>query len=50
MNQFILESAAVYVNSYRASCARKGLLCDTNTLRGHIVRLFGEVYAAILIQ
>lgn len=50
MNVHILENAAIYVNSYRAACEKRGTKCDNTTLRGHVARLFGAVYAAMLIQ
>lgn len=49
MNSEILKSAAIYVNAYRTSCERKGHAIDNGTLRAHVSRLFGDVYAAILI-
>jgi hypothetical protein len=45
MNAHILENAAIYVNAYRAN--GRGNEAD---LRKHVARLFGAVYAAILIK
>ena len=50
MNEYILDLAAVYVNSYRDGAAKRGEKCDESTLRGHIVKKFGPVYAAILCR
>lgn len=52
MNNAILENAAIYVNSYRASAAKYGPMdvVAVNTLRNHVIRLFGAVYAAVLVQ
>ncbi|CDZ55086.1 hypothetical protein [Neorhizobium galegae] len=49
MNPHILENAATYVNAYRNGMSRRGVTADAATLRGHVVRLFGAVYAAILV-
>jgi hypothetical protein len=49
MNPYILEDAAVYVNAYRAGCEKRGVACNPTVLRGHVSRLFGAVYAAILV-
>lgn len=51
MNEYILESAAVYANAYKDSCAKRGVEFDARTqatLRAHITKKFGAVYAAIL--
>lgn len=50
MNPEILKNAAVYVNAYRDSCSRKGYSADTVSLRANVAKLFGDVYAAILIN
>jgi hypothetical protein len=50
MNDVILELAANYVNSYRDGCDRRGMEVCKTTLRGHVGRKFGPVYAALLIQ
>jgi hypothetical protein len=50
MNAHILENAAIYANAYRSNFERKGMTVDKVTLRGHITRLFGATYAAVLVQ
>jgi hypothetical protein len=50
MNEYILESAAVYVNAYRNSIHYINDKKSNDTLRKHVAKKFGAVYAAILIQ
>ena len=49
MNSIILDMAAEYVNRYRSKCEQLGEPVDKSLLRGHITRLFGAVYAALLV-
>jgi len=48
MNAHILESAATYANAYR-SITKYGKPCE-NTLRAHIAKRFGAIYAAIICR
>ena len=50
MNEIVLDFAAVYVNSYRTGCERRRQPMDKALLRQHVTRLFGAVYAAILVN
>ncbi len=45
MNCYILESAAIYANAYRANGGG-----TENQLREHIRTKFGETYAAIICR
>jgi hypothetical protein len=49
MNEYILDLAAVYVNSYRTSAEKRGLSVDKVLLRRRVTELFGAAYAAILV-
>lgn len=49
MNVHILENAAVYVNAYRSRMERNGASINKSELRSHVTRLFGAVYAAVLV-
>lgn len=48
MNDHVLKLAATYANAYRANTTY-GPHCE-KTLRNHIVKRFGAVYAAILCR
>jgi hypothetical protein len=50
MNEYILESAAIYVNAYRNSLHYIDDKKSNDTLRNHVAKKFGAVYAAILIK
>ena len=49
MNEFTLEFAAIYVNNYRSKSEELGEPIDKALLRSHVTKLFGAVYAAILV-
>jgi len=48
VNEYILESAAIYANAYRNN-VKYGKPCEV-TLRNHIARKFGAIYAAIICR
>ena len=50
MNEYILESAAVYVNAYRNSVNYVDTKEINDMLRKHIAKKFGAPYAAILVR
>lgn len=50
MNKYILEDAAIYVNAYRSRCERQGYVLDKATLRSRVASMFGDIYAAILVN
>ena len=50
MNEYIMESAALYVNGYRNSAHFVNDKKGNDTLRKNVAERFGAVYAAILVQ